>query len=284
MEYGSTNFTILDIMIFIQHQIPKNLERYVAALLYHKDYFPEHKKDKYLPDGTINIIFELTGNPKFIYHNNTGEISQTCSDVWFSGVLKDYITISSHHEEMMVLVFKPGAGFPLIHGSVAFYTNRVVPAEEIFGPTILNLLQELKQPTPAEEKFRAIEKWLDRQLNADDFYLEVIRYAIEAIENSPTQINLSKLSEKLGYSQKQFIQLFKKYVGLTPKQFHRIVRFNEILAAVENKETISWTMVAADCGYFDQAHFIKDFQSFSGINPKKYLSDIEDYPNFLPVK
>ncbi len=271
-------------MIFNKYQIPLRLEKYVADLLYHKNYFPEHKKDKYLPDGTINIIFELTNNPKFIYDNTTGEISQECNDVWFSGVLKDYITISSHHEEMMVLVFKPGAGFPLIHKDISKFTNQVVPAEEIFGKPILNLLQELKQPIAPEEKFKAIEKWLDKQLIEDDFYLEVIRYAIEAIENSPTQINLSELSEKLGYSQKQFIQLFKKYVGLTPKQFHRIVRFNEILAAVENKEAISWTIVATDCGYFDQAHFIKDFQSFSGINPKKYLSDIKDYPNFLPVK
>ena len=271
-------------MIFNKYQIPNRFEKYISNLLYHKDYFPQHEKDKYLPDGTINIIFELTDNPKYIYDNKTGKLKQKCSDVWFSGVLKDFITISSHHEEMMVLVFKPGAGFPLVHTSVSKYTNSVVPAEEVFGESILKLFQELKLPTISEEKFLAIERWLDNQLNPDDFYLEVIRYAIEAIENSPTQINLSKLSEKLGYSQKQFIQLFKKYVGITPKQFHRIVRFNEILSAVENGEELSWTIVAADCGYFDQAHFIKDFQSFSGINPKKYLTDIGDYPNFLPVK
>ncbi|MBP2830857.1 helix-turn-helix transcriptional regulator [Aquimarina sp. U1-2] len=271
-------------MIFNQHQIPLRLEKYVTDLLYHKDYYPNHKRDKYLPDGTINIIFELTNNPKFIYDNVTGKTKQECKNVWFSGVLKDYITISSHHEEMMVLVFKPGTGFPLIYKDISKFTNQVVPAEQVFGDSILNLLKDLKLPTTPEEKFLAIEKWLDNQLTEDDFYLEVIRYAIDAIENSPTQINLSELSDKLGYSQKQFIQLFKKYVGLTPKQFHRVIRFNEILAAVENQETISWTIVAADCGYFDQAHFIKDFQSFSGINPKKYLSDIEDYPNFLPVK
>ncbi|MGX1930170.1 AraC family transcriptional regulator [Flagellimonas sp. 2504JD4-2] len=271
-------------MIFSQHQIPPRLEKYVADLLYHKDYYPKHEKDKYLPDGTINMIFELSDNPKFIYDNNTGKKVQEYKDVWFSGVLKDYITISSHHEEMMVLVLKPGAGFPLTNRNVSKFTNQVIPAEQVFGTDILKLLQELKLPSKPQKKFLAIENWLDGQLREDDFYLEVIRYSIEAIEESPTQINLGELSEKLGYSQKQFIQLFKKYVGLTPKQFHRIVRFNQILTAVENKEKISWTVVAADCGYFDQAHFIKDFQSFSGINPKKYLSDIEDYPNFLPVK
>lgn len=270
--------------MFDQHKIPARLEKYVANLLYHKNYFPKHERDKYLPDGTINIVFELSDNPKYIYDNNTGKIKQECSHVWYSGVLKDYITISSHHEEMMVLVLKPGAGFPLVQSSTAKYTNRVVPAEEVFGQSILTLLLELKLPTTSTEKFQAIEKWLDSQLSPDDFYLKVIRHAIQAIQNSPSQVNISKLSDKLGYSQKQFIHQFKKYVGITPKQFHRIVRFNEILSVVENGEILSWTRIAADFGYFDQAHFIKDFQSFSGINPKKYLTDIGDYPNFLPVK
>ncbi|MEM7380857.1 MAG: DUF6597 domain-containing transcriptional factor, partial [Bacteroidota bacterium] len=229
-------------MIFNQYQIPPRLEKYVNDLLYHKDYFPDHEKDKYLPDGTINIVFELTDNPKYIYENEGGKIKQECSDVWFSGVQKDYITISSHHEEMMVLVFKPGAGFPLIHSSLAKYTDQVVPAEAVFGASILELFQQLKLQTTPESKFLAIERWLDVQLKPDDFYLEVVRFAIDFIEKSSTQINLSRLSEKLGYSQKQFIQHFKKYVGITPKQFHRIVRFNEILAAVENEEELSWAV------------------------------------------
>lgn len=271
-------------MVFKKHTFKKELSKYVADLIYHKDYDPEHKMDKYLPDGTINIIFELTGNPKFIYDNSSAKPIQECSDVWFSGVLKDYITISSNHEEMMVLVFKPGAGFPLIHKSAAHFSNKVVPAEEIFGSAILELHSELKQPTVPEVKFSKIESWLQGQLKEDDFYTGIIQYAIRAIENTPSNINITALARKSGYSQKQFIALFKKYVGITPKQFHRIIRFNEILAAVENKEKISWTIIASDCGYFDQAHFIKDFQSFSGLNPKQYLSDIGEYPNFFPVK
>lgn len=253
-------------------------------MLYHKDYFPNHTMDKYLPDGTTNIIFELTGTPKFIFDNNTKKEKQKCSDVWFSGVLKDYITISSTSEEMIVLVFKPGAGFPLIRKSADSYSNKVVPAEEIFGESILELHSKLILPTSPKEKFLLIEEWLLNQFKENDFYTDIIQFAINAIENSPSQINITELAKKTGFSQKQFIQLFKKYVGITPKQFHRITRFNEILSVVENKEKISWTIIATDCGYFDQAHFIKDFQSFSGLNPKQYLSDVGDYPNYVPVK
>ncbi|WP_298901755.1 helix-turn-helix transcriptional regulator [uncultured Psychroserpens sp.] len=271
-------------MISHAHTISPSLSKYVAAMIYNKDYYPECEMDKYLPDGTINIIFELTGTDKFIFDNNTKKKKQGYSDVWFSGVLKDYITISAASEEMIVVVFKPGSGFPLIHKSVNLYTNKVVQANEIFGTSILELHTQLKAPTSPQEKFNAIEKWLLPQFKEDDFYTNIIHFAIDTIQNSSSKISIANLAKKTGFSQKQFIQLFKKYVGITPKQFHRIIRFNEILAALENKEKISWTAISADCGYFDQAHFIKDFQSFSGLNPKKYLSDVGDYPNYVPVK
>ena len=240
--------------------------------------------DKYLPDGTINIIFELSGVPKYIFDNTSKIEIQECRDIWFSGVLKEYITISAHAEEMMVVVFKPGAGFPLTHKEASIYTNKVTPAEQVFGKSITALHAKLKAHSSPEEKFMEIENWLSGQLRADDFYVNIVRQAVVSIQNASSEISISELANKSGYSQKQFIELFKKYIGVTPKQLHRIVRFNEILSAIEKKENILWAGVAADCGYFDQAHFIKDFQSFSGLNPKEYLKDIGDYPNYFPVK
>ena len=271
-------------MIHQLYDLSPALSKYLAAMVYNKDYYPEHKMDKYLPDGTMNIVFELTGTPKYIFDNSSQKRVQKCEEVWFSGVLKDYITISADHEEMMVVVFKPGAGFPFIQQPMDLYVNKVVPAHEVFGTAILSLLAELKEPSPPIEKFQTIEKWLLQRLQPDDFYTNIIGYAINEIENASAQLSISSLAERTGYSQKQLIELFKKYVGITPKQFHRIVRFNEILKAIEKEKQISWSSIAVDCGYFDQAHFIKDFQSFSGLNPGKYLDDIGDYPNYVPVR
>lgn len=271
-------------MIHLQHNISSDLAKYVHTIHYNKDYYPDHEMDKYLPDGTINIIFELTNNPKFIFDNETHLKRQECKSVWFSGVLKDYITISSSCEEMMVIVFKPGAGFPLVHKPASLFTNKVIQAEEIFGNSILKLLDELKKPSEPETKFGEIEKWLKKQLKEDDFYTDIIQKSIHEIENLAIEVNIKEIAEKSGFSQKQFIQIFKKYVGITPKQLHRIKRFNEILSAIENNDKISWTKIAIDCGYFDQAHFIKDFYSFSGLNPSQYLHEIGEFQNYIPVK
>ena len=225
-------------MTHLQHSISSDLSKYVKTIHYNKDYFPEHEMDKYLPDGTINIIFELTENPKYIYDNKTLLKKQECKTVWFSGVLKDYITITSSCEEMMVVVFNPGAGFPLIHNTAALYTNKVIQAEKIFGNSILELLDELKKSTKPETKFKEIEKWLRVQLKEDDFYTDIIQNAIQQIESTASEVNIKEVAKKSGFSQKQFIEIFKKYVGITPKQLHRIKRFNEILSAIENNDNL----------------------------------------------
>ena len=72
-------------------------------------------------------------------------------------------------------------------------------------------------------------------------------------------------------------------VGLTPKLFCRIQRFQHVLAELKARRTIEWADVAYSCGYFDQAHFVHDFQEFSGLNPTAYARAQPEHPNFVPI-
>jgi AraC-like DNA-binding protein len=75
-------------------------------------------------------------------------------------------------------------------------------------------------------------------------------------------------------------------VGLSPKLFCRVQRFQQVLKIVRREREVDWAEIALGCGYFDQAHFIHDFHAFSGINPSKYLANYKDFPrhhNHLPV-
>jgi AraC-like DNA-binding protein len=71
------------------------------------------------------------------------------------------------------------------------------------------------------------------------------------------------------------IQLFREHVGLTPKLFCRVRRFRAALDRIENGIPVRWAELAADCGYFDQAHLIRDFRAFAGITPLKYSRALE---------
>ncbi|HMB63925.1 MAG TPA: AraC family transcriptional regulator [Eudoraea sp.] len=272
-------------MIF-ETKIPEPpLDQYVQNIVYYSGYSPVHAMERFFPDGTTNLVIDLDDFPKYIYDNITLKEKQECNQSWFSGMQTEYLTISSGADsEMMVITFKPGASFPFIHTSLEPLRNKVVPAKQVLGNSVLGFRAELKTCASPDDKISRAESWLLSQLGDVSFSGEVIQHFVTQIKEVPAAINLKEISKKSGYSQKQFIHLFKKYVGLTPKQFHRIVRFNEILGVIHKKERINWADVHTKCGYYDQAHFIKDFQAFSGLNPEKYLEDQGEWPHYMPVK
>jgi AraC-like DNA-binding protein len=84
-------------------------------------------------------------------------------------------------------------------------------------------------------------------------------------------------------SHKHFIHEFRRHVGLTPKVFCRIRRFQEVLARIQAQKQVNWIDIAYACGYYDQAHFIRDFQAFSGLNPSAYVGRALEDRNFVPI-
>ncbi|MEK6152307.1 helix-turn-helix domain-containing protein [Flavobacteriaceae bacterium 3-367] len=272
-------------MVF-ETYIPKNeLGNILVNMVYHKGYAPEHSKERFLPDGTTNIVFDLQDDPKYIYDNKTLKKKQECTKVWFSGMHTQYLTISSgQHAEMMVVTFRAGGAHTLLKDSLYPFKDVVVPGGQVFGEPVFALRRELIQKLDIQEKFEALEQWLLRSCHFKSDLQKAMRPFVGEIDQSKGQIKLQEMAFNSGYSQKQFIHLFKQYVGLTPKHYHRIIRFNDILNAMYGKKKLEWASIALDCGYFDQAHFIKDFKAFSGLNPKKYIDEQGGWPHYVPIR
>ena len=271
-------------MIFETKQ-PETLKPFIRDIVYHKGYQPTHSKDRFLPDGTVNLVFDFLESPKYIFDNNSLKKKQECRLAWFSGMQSRYLTISSGKDaEMMVVSFKAGGAYPFLERSLYLYNDCVVPADEVFGEKIFEIRNKMIAEKSHERKFELIEDWLLSNKKEITFTKEVISPLVALIENTPEKIQINEVVKKSGYSQKQCIHLFKKHIGLSPKQFHKIIRFNEILNTIHGEKQIEWAKIAAGCGYFDQAHFIKDFQVFSGLNPKKYITDQGDYQHYVPLR
>jgi AraC-like DNA-binding protein len=93
----------------------------------------------------------------------------------------------------------------------------------------------------------------------------------------------SAVARELGLSQRHFIHLFARQVGLTPKLLCRVLRFQyaRILAQSQSREqrATGWAQIAMTCGYYDQAHLIRDFQDLSGLTPSQYIRAIRPAPD-----
>ena len=271
-------------MIFHRHTPAFPLSQFIESFVYYKGYDPEHSVDRFLPDGYVYVVIDLTDYPKFIYDNHTLKEIQSCKNVWFSGIREKYITIPSGRDsEMFIIYFRKGMAYPFVEMPMHELTDFVVDGELVMTGDILNLREALLSCVTIQEKCLLAEQYLMRgyakKLEVNPF----ISYAVKSIIQHPGQASLTALSAQVGYTRKHMIHLFKQHVGLTPKAFMRVMRFQKAIAEISAGKFTGWTEIAYQSGYFDQAHFIHDFKAFSGFTPGQYLSMQSAYTNYVAV-
>ena len=272
-------------MIFETHNPDPRIAPYIEAIFHYKNFVPDHSVERVVPTGHMFILFELDGFVRNTFDNVTLEPNAEYSRVWVSGMHRGQLSISAHeNSEMFVIQFKPYGSHPFTHLPTDSLNERVVAIEEVLGDSLLHLREAMMQTTTSQEKFELAEQWL---LNRYDQERQPPAELVEFVSQLQSQpvAKLNGLIERYPTSQKNLIDQFKKYVGLTPKSYQRITRFNELLARIQNQENVSWAEVAYDCGYSDQPHFIREFQHFCGMNPAEFIR--QDFnkqePNFFPL-
>jgi len=254
-------------------------------MFHYKNFTPDHSIERVVPTGHLFILFELDGIPRHTYDNESLEPLATFTKAWISGMHKNHLSISAHQDsEMFVVQFKPFGSYPFLRLPIEELNNQVIPAEEIFGADILELREQLLTKAESADKFLVAEKWLERRFDETKIPEASLLSVFSELVEHPVSAH-QKIIENYPKTQKHLISQFKKYAGLTPKVFHRILRFNELLQQIRNQEKISWGQIADQCGYADQSHFIKEFKQFSGFNPQEFLKRNfnKDEPNFFPL-
>jgi len=272
-------------MIFETQVLSPLLSNYIESIFHFKDFTPDHSIERVVPTGHVFIIFELDDIPRNTFDNTTLKPNNTYTKVWISGMHKNYISISAHQKsEMFVIQFKPFGTYPFFHFPAESLNEKICSSEKIFGEELLKLRDDILKPSAPQDKFLVAENWLTKRYNSAKVPSEELLAIIKKLQQEPAS-HLNKIIDHYPHTQKHLIDQFKKYVGLTPKYYQRVVRFNDILQQIKQKESILWSQVAYQCGYSDQSHFIKEFKHFSGFNPKEFIKQEfnRDESNFFPL-
>ena len=112
------------------------------------------------------------------------------------------------------------------------------------------------------------------------------RAALAELQTLRDGLSIHDLSNRIGLSQRQLLRRFEERVGLRPKVLARIFRFQKVFKVwrLERERDVHWVEIACDAGYYDQSHFVREFQEMTGLNPSRYLVDKRDYGNFIPIR
>jgi len=261
------------------------LNEFVECLWFYKGFFPDHSLERVLPDGAIEILIDLDGPPKKLYESERGGHFRAFRNAWISGQHSGFIVIGTEqNSSMMGVRFRPGGAHPFLPFPVSELNDDVVDMESIWGTAIRSIYEQiLSAPTP-DEKFRVVEQVLLKVSNGTLSMDPPSAFALRELRCATEDLSIRELASRVGLSQRQLLRRFERHVGLGPKVLARVFRFQNVVQRLSRKQGVHWAQIANDAGYYDQSHFVRDFQQFTGLNPSRYLIDKQDYANFIPIR
>ena len=167
--------------------------------------------------------------------------------------------------------FKPGGAFPFLGLPADDLADTHVDLETLWGPLAGQLRERICEAKTSAERVQLLQDALLRRLSprVEQHYAVSAALEIFGSQAGPT---VRETSKYLGLSQRRFIQVFKTEVGITPKMFSRIQRFQQTRTFIQQNLSPKWAELALDLGYFDQSHMIREFREFSGFSPTDYLN------------
>jgi AraC-like DNA-binding protein len=246
---------------------------------------PPHRRERILPSGTIELVINLRDDEIRIYDPSNLDRYTRFSGAILSGTYSRFFVIDPfQHASILGVHFRPGGAFPFLGAPAGELADTHVDLETLWGPYAVELRERLCAAATPADRFSVLEKALLSRLRCPPEHHGAVPVALDAFDRTGAAVRVRDVAEHIGLSQRRFIQVFTGEVGLTPKLYCRVRRFQRARALVRQAAAPDWARVAVDCGYFDQSHLIRDFLAFSGLSPADYLHRRSEQvlPNHVP--
>jgi AraC-like DNA-binding protein len=243
---------------------------------------PAHQMERLLPDSTVELVINLHEDLIHLYDRNDYHRCGTAPGCIVSGPRTQYFVIDTRDQTATMGVhFRAGGAFPFFDVPASELVDQSIALDAHWGSAASEMRERvLVAPTP-EGKFRVLEACLLERLAKPAERHPAVNFGIQQLRGYGQSV--AEVVDKVGFSQRRFIRLFADQVGLTPKMFDRVSRFQRVITIAHCAGELNWADLALDCGYYDQAHFIHDFQSFAGITPTTYLLQRTQHLNHVPL-
>jgi AraC-like DNA-binding protein len=221
--------------------------------------------DRLIPGGRVELIFNLGDSVHWLM-DSSGAGGSPLQGVHIMGQRDQiYYCRPSGRMSLFGVRFRPGSFGAFSAIPLHLLLNLLLPASEAFGKGVVSMHERIGDAVDDGVRVRLVENWLCRAL-AGTLTAPVV-FALDIIR-SEDGIKVEAVCEQVGWDYKRMERAFLREVGYTPKAYSRVVRFNKAIRRMGGADSL--TSVGYDCGYYDQAHFIKDFIRFAGMTPGQF--------------
>jgi AraC-like DNA-binding protein len=170
--------------------------------------------------------------------------------------------------------FKHGAAASMLPYPVKELEQRHVPFRDLLHESADELFEQVRSGGQPAEQLRRLESGLGKILGRLKKPDAMVRKAVKLIAQHQGDLEVSAMAELLGVSRQTVKHKFDQHVGVSPKLFGKLRRFQTVLRRLANLSKPDWTKLAQESGYYDQAHLIREFNHFTGFSPQKFLNNL----------
>ncbi len=218
----------------------------------------------------VELIFNLGSAFEMTTDNSSWKRIGTVS---ISGPLTKPMKMKADSQiDICGVCFRPGGAYAFFPYPAHEMTNGLSDAQEIWGTKGAGLVERFYNSCNSpQDRIEYLEGYFLKKLSDNSRQDERVLHAIKTIESQKGLINIDRVAKKAGISSRHLERKFKERVGLSPKQLSRSLRFKHFVSSKMQNPEESWLDTALDCGYYDQAHMIRDFKYYTGLCPSAYF-------------
>lgn len=241
-----------------------------------------HAWERVLPTGAMQIVMNLRNDATAVRDTPQSKSATMLSGAVLNGIYTRPLELHTDSRAATVGVsFAPGGAAPFLDRPASKLRNQTVSLSTIWGAVGSRLRDRLLDAPTPQAKFRVLETTLRDQLTASNTP-SFVDEAVAIVRAHEGNLSVNTLVEQTGYSHRHVVDRFRVRVGLSPKRFCRVVRFQAMLSRAQN-DAVDWSQLALACGYYDQAHLIRDFQAFASMTPTAYRNRAPAEQNHVPL-
>lgn len=260
--------------MFIDNIIPSlNVSEFIRVYKIIDFYFPQEQllfPKLYTPRPEICLQFYPKDREKIEYadnkeasRGNTSSISGQHTIIQSRFVPKNFLSVQ--------VVFQPGAFYRITGIPAELITNQIIQAEDVFGKEVDFITEQLFEAVKYSQMVDVVETFLTKLIKKVTIPYHTISKVANLMICDSEEHTLDNFIKNTFTCHRQFDRKFYELLGINPKRFLRIIRFDKAFRMKNRFPERDWLTIAVHCGYHDYQHLAKDYKEFTGLTPSQFF-------------
>ena len=224
-----------------------------------------------LPSAIVPLIINF--GPQYIVSGPGNPSGPSHFDSFVAGLVDRHVFVESTGlGNGMQINFTPIGAHLFLGVPMSELTNHTVRFEDIFGSADRRIIAQLEDTPDWDTRFDRVEMFISNRIARARMPAREVAWVWQHLLATSGRASIGAIAGEIGWSRKRLIERFREQIGLPPKQMARILRLQRAIRQIDGVGDPRWSHVAYDSGYYDQAHFNRDFREFTGCTPTQYAA------------